>query len=252
VDSIGTIKGMPTPANQVVLASGDLVSPDLKDLVDDVPASQRYSFSFDGNAQELDHVLVTTGPQNRLTATDLQYGRMDADFPEIYRNDPNRPERLSDHDPVVAYFSLAGPLDCTTAVANPPVMISTTTRSMRRLSIDGVTGGTSPAVTIDAICQDEPPNDGFAAMAIDGAGVGTASGAVRTERSGSAQSPGNGRVYHIFFTATDGGSGGVCSGQVTVSIPFSTNQAAVDNGALFDSTKSNGAACPVPSPQQQQ
>jgi len=54
------------------------------------------------------------------------------------------------------------------------------------------------------------------------------------------------------FTATDGGSGGVCSGQVTVSIPFSTNQAAVDNGALFDSTKSNGAACPVPPPQQQQ
>jgi len=79
----------------------------LMDLVDGVPASERYSFSFDGNAQELDHVLVTTGPQNRLTATDLQYGRMDADFPEIYRNDPNRPERVSDHDPIVAYFSLA-------------------------------------------------------------------------------------------------------------------------------------------------
>jgi predicted extracellular nuclease len=107
VDSIATIKGTPTPANQVVLASGDLVNPDLKDLVDDVPASERYSFSFDGNAQELDHVLVTTGPLNRLTAAGLQYGRMDADFPEIYRNDPNRPERLSDHDPVVAYFSLA-------------------------------------------------------------------------------------------------------------------------------------------------
>ena len=107
VDSIGTIKGTPTPANQVVLASGDLVNPDLKDLVDGVPASERYSFSFDGNAQELDHVLVTTGPLNRLTATDLQYGRMDADFPEIYRNDPNRPERVSDHDPLVAYFSLA-------------------------------------------------------------------------------------------------------------------------------------------------
>ena len=135
VDSIGTIKGTPTPANQVVLASADLVNPDLMDLVDGVPASERYSFSFDGNAQELDHVLVTTGPQNRLTAIDLQYGRMDADFPEIYRNDPNRPERLSDHDPLVAYFSLAGPLDCTTAVANPPVMISTTTRSMRR-SVD--------------------------------------------------------------------------------------------------------------------
>jgi len=107
VDSIGTIKGSPTPANEVVLASGDLVDPNLVDLVDFVPAGERYSFSFDGNAQELDHVLVTSGPQNRLTATDLQYGRMDADFPEVYRNDPNRPERLSDHDPLVAYFSLA-------------------------------------------------------------------------------------------------------------------------------------------------
>ena len=252
VDSIGTIKGTPTPANQVVLASGDLVNPDLKDLVDDEPASERYSFSFDGNAQELDHVLVTTGPQNRLTATDLQYGRMDTDFPEVYRNDPNRPERLSDHDPLVAYFSLAGPLDCTTAVANPATMSATATRSMRRLSIDGVTGGTSPAVTIDAICQDEPPNDGIASIAIDGSGVGTASGMVRTERGGSTQNPGNGRVYRIFFTATDGGSGAVCSGQVTVGIPFGMNQAAVDDGALFDSTKSNGAACPVPPPQQQQ
>ena len=91
VDSIGTIKGTPTPANEVVLASGDLVNPDLMDLVDAVPASERYSFSFDGNAQELDHVLVTTGPQNRLTAIDLQYGRMDADFPEVYRNDPESP-----------------------------------------------------------------------------------------------------------------------------------------------------------------
>ncbi len=249
VDSIGTIKGTPTPANEVVLASGDLVNPDLMDLVNAVPAAERYSFSFDGNAQELDHVLVTTGPQNRLTATDLQYGRMDADFPEVYRNNPNRPERLSDHDPLVAYFSLAGPLDCTTAVANPSTMVATATRSMRRLSIYGVTGGTSPGVTIDAICQDEPPNDGIPTISIDGGGVGTASGTVRTERSGSAQNPGNGRVYRIFFTATDGGSGAVCSGQVTVGIPFVMNQAAVDNGALFDSTKSNGAACPVPPPQ---
>src|SRR4030095_16841653 len=58
VDVIGTIKGSPTPANEVVLASGALVDPNLVDLVDVVPAGERYSFSFDGNAQELDHVLV--------------------------------------------------------------------------------------------------------------------------------------------------------------------------------------------------
>ena len=31
----------------------------------------------------------------------IEYGRMDADFPESYRGDFARPERLSDHDPVV-------------------------------------------------------------------------------------------------------------------------------------------------------
>lgn len=100
VDSIGTIKGTPTPADQVVLASGDLVNPDLVDLVDLASPEERHSFSFDGNAQELDHVMVT---QN-LLVHGLRYGRNNGDFPEVLRNDPNRSERISDHDPIVAYF----------------------------------------------------------------------------------------------------------------------------------------------------
>src|SRR6185295_15908716 len=52
VDSIGTIKGTPTPSDQVTLASPDLVTPDLVDLVETAPATERYSFVFDGNAQE--------------------------------------------------------------------------------------------------------------------------------------------------------------------------------------------------------
>ena len=117
VDSIGTIKGTPTPADQVMLPSGDLVNPDLVDLVDTAPADQRYSFIFDGNAQELDHVLVT---QNLVPLSNgLSYGRNNADFPEVLRNDPNTPFRLSDHDPLVAYFSF--PEQTTTHVsANPP------------------------------------------------------------------------------------------------------------------------------------
>ncbi|HEY3123139.1 MAG TPA: hypothetical protein VGK70_03675, partial [Thermoanaerobaculia bacterium] len=104
VDAIGTIKGTPTLCDQVVLCSSDLVNPDLVDLVDTAPASERYSFVFDGNAQVLDHELVT---QNLLSRFDgLHYARNDADFPESFRNDPNRPERISDHDPAVAYFRL--------------------------------------------------------------------------------------------------------------------------------------------------
>ncbi len=46
--------------------------------------------------------------------TRFAYARNDADFPEVFRNDPNRPERISDHDMPVAYFTLPEP--------TPPVL----------------------------------------------------------------------------------------------------------------------------------
>jgi predicted extracellular nuclease len=104
VDVMGTIMGSPTPADQVTLASPDLVDPNLTDLASLLPANEQYSFNFDGNAQELDHVLVT---QNALPlVTRFAIARVNSDFPEAYRSDPNRPERLSDHDPAVAYIQL--------------------------------------------------------------------------------------------------------------------------------------------------
>jgi uncharacterized protein (TIGR03437 family) len=106
VDVIGTIKGAPTAANNVILASSDLVNPDLTDLVDTIPAAQRYSYSFNGNAQTLDHALVTANLLARVRR--FEYARCNADFPETYRSDPNRPERISDHDMPVAAFSFAG------------------------------------------------------------------------------------------------------------------------------------------------
>ena len=104
VDMMGTIMGSPAPPDQVVLASPDLVDPNLTDLATLLPAPEQYSFNFDGNAQELDHVIVT---QNALPLiTGFAIARVNSDFPELYRNDPNRPERLSDHDPAVAYIQL--------------------------------------------------------------------------------------------------------------------------------------------------
>ena len=116
VDVIGTVKGTPTPADEVVLASSDLVDPDLTDLVDAVSADQRYSFSFDGNAQVIDHVLVTRTLLALLPIA--QFARLDADFPESMRNDPGRPERISDHDPIVATFNL--PVATQTALDSSP------------------------------------------------------------------------------------------------------------------------------------
>jgi uncharacterized protein len=102
-DSMGTIQGTPTPANQVVLASPDLVNPDLANLVPTAPA-ERYSFSFDGNAQTLDHVLVNAPLVAALDALRSEHARTGSDFPETARNDPNTAARNADHDPIVAFF----------------------------------------------------------------------------------------------------------------------------------------------------
>ena len=105
VDLIGTIKGQPTPADNVILASPDLVHPDLTNVGDPLGADQ-YSFVFDGSAQALDHVLLNQAALRRFSR--LVYARNNADFPESMRGDASRPERLSDHDMPVAYFTLPG------------------------------------------------------------------------------------------------------------------------------------------------
>jgi len=104
VDSVATIKGAPTAASLVTLASADLVNPDLVLVSDSGPIDQRYSYVFDGNAQTIDHVLATANLSGDITS--VRHVRMNADFPEILRSDANRMERLSDHDPAITYISL--------------------------------------------------------------------------------------------------------------------------------------------------
>ncbi len=104
------------------------------------------------------------------------------------------------------------------------------------IQVQGVTDPDNNPVKIvvDRIRQDEPvKGTGDGDTAPDGEGVGTAAVRVRSERAGT----GNGRVYHIFFTATDG-KGGACSGEVRVGVPHDQGQGSVpvDDGSLFDST----------------
>jgi uncharacterized protein len=104
VDVIGTILGAPTPADQVLLPSPDVVEPNLSDLVDVIQdPEQRYSYVENGSAQTLDHILVSASLMPRVAG--LAYGRIDADFPLSLAADGTRPERTSDHDPAVAYFT---------------------------------------------------------------------------------------------------------------------------------------------------
>ncbi len=105
VDVIGTIEGSPAPAEQVTEPSVDRWDYELVDLADGLPASERYSYVFEGNAQVLDHVLVNRPMRDRLTR--FTYSRNNTDFPETFEADFSVTTRLSDHDGAIAYF---GPL----------------------------------------------------------------------------------------------------------------------------------------------
>jgi hypothetical protein len=108
VDVMGTVRGQPAPATEVVLASPDLVDPDFLDAAASLPAGERYSYIFGGNAQSLDHALVSANALGSFTGVaplaGLAYARINADFPEALRSDGTRVERLSDHDPLVVYL----------------------------------------------------------------------------------------------------------------------------------------------------
>ena len=109
VDVIGTIKGTPAPDDQTVVPGdgADLVNPDLTDLIDTLTADQRYSYSFDGNAQVLDHIIVNAPA---LTVTNrFAYAREDADQPVKDYETGSIPDRISDHDQPIVYLSLAAP-----------------------------------------------------------------------------------------------------------------------------------------------
>ena len=111
-DSISVLKGMPTPDDQIVVdQSPDLVNPNFSNLIENVPADQRYSFVFEGTPQVLDHVLINTAAQARSPR--IAIAHVNADFPETpaanYLTNAARPERSSDHEPTISYFSLLAP-----------------------------------------------------------------------------------------------------------------------------------------------
>ena len=111
VDVLGIIRGDQAPAEQVVDWSALGLD---ANLVSAAPAGD-YSYSFDGNAQTLDHVLLSSAGAAALSG--FSHAHIDADFAEVLRNDPATPTRLSDHDPAVARF--AYPLDTIAPVFGP-------------------------------------------------------------------------------------------------------------------------------------
>lgn len=105
-DLIGILKGR--SEQSVITPSKAAFATGLVTLIDYLSdPSKRYSYTFDGSAQALDHILVNKATRERITK--FGYARSNADFPLVWKNDPARPERVSDHDAAVVYLNLDEP-----------------------------------------------------------------------------------------------------------------------------------------------
>ncbi len=120
--------------------------------------------------------------------------------------------------------------DCSTVAASPALLWPPNNKFVPVTLGGGVDADGDPlALTITAIYQDEPVGVGKSAP--DGKGVGAAVAELRAEKLGG----GDGRVYTVSFTASDG-HGGACTGVVRVAVPHDQAKPAVDGGPLYDST----------------
>ena len=116
--------------------------------------------------------------------------------------------------------------DCGSNVIWPP------DHSMVNVCIMGIKSKSdNTTITITGIYQDEPTNGcGDGDTPVDAVIRPDGSVLVRAERSGN----GNGRVYHIKYTATN--PEGSCSGTVKLKVPkASKNGSCVDGGAIYNS-----------------
>jgi hypothetical protein len=138
---------------------------------------------------------------------------------------------------------------CTTATATPRLLWPPN-HEFAPVSIGGVTDadGDRLTITVTRIWQDEPTlqadgddrdrddDGGSGNTPVDGRIV-NGGAQVRAERLGT----GDGRLYEIFFTATDA-KGGSCTGTATVGVPHDQGgrSTVIDSAVRFDSTVAGG------------
>jgi predicted extracellular nuclease len=101
-DVMNTIKGTPLPREAVLYSSVDLVDPDMVNVIDLIKDEEKYSYTFEGNGQVLDHIVINQVFFKHLNG--FRFARLNADFPETLKAETNRVERFSDHDVPVVYF----------------------------------------------------------------------------------------------------------------------------------------------------
>jgi hypothetical protein len=262
------------------------VSFDLDDYLDD-PVPFDVSWSYEGN----NCLTVSIDADNVVTVTDLYESCTDPETITFSATTPicdaafsaneNVITEFTRNANVISEFSAIKEVTFTPLLPNEPPnclaaepsldLIWPPNNKFKGIEVKGVTDfdGDAIAIRIDRIFQDEPvATNGNGRYTPDGRGVGTSKAWVRAERErsswrswlwqrshGKKKNKGNGRVYHIDFTADDG-NGGTCTGEVLVGVPLNKGkrwykekgkrrykakrqQFPVDDGALYDSTISS-------------
>jgi TolB protein len=117
------------------------------------------------------------------------------------------------------------PPGCAGIAASRPVL-TTANHRLIPITLDGATDPDGDPVTlaVDGVTQDEPVVGSGDNTSPDAVDQGDGQLRVRAERNPH----GDGRVYRIAFTASDG-HGGSCSGTATVSVPRKKRKAAIDS-----------------------
>ncbi|MDJ0674951.1 MAG: hypothetical protein QNJ36_06160 [Calothrix sp. MO_167.B42] len=95
VSSVEILEGTTVSTNggQDTVPGGDAV---LTNLTDTIPEDERYSFNFQGNSQQLDHILVS---DSLVENAEVDIVHVNSEFAETS-------SRASDHDPIVASFTI--------------------------------------------------------------------------------------------------------------------------------------------------
>jgi hypothetical protein len=123
--------------------------------------------------------------------------------------------------------------DCSKASATPATLWPPNHKFVN-VGITGVSDpeGQATTISITGVAQDEPTDGQGDGDTCPDAQVGDSSVSLRSERSGG----GDGRVYHLYFTAKDP-DGHSCSGQVKVCVPHDRGGGGqcTDSGPSYDS-----------------
>jgi endonuclease/exonuclease/phosphatase family metal-dependent hydrolase len=102
VDVLGQITGDPDPLGAMFEVE-NIVNPPLVNLTKSDEQNNRYSYVYNGDAQALDHIVLTSSFNNY--ARYFKFVHANSDYPEYFENDASTPIGCSDHDGAVFRFT---------------------------------------------------------------------------------------------------------------------------------------------------